>query len=79
MSNKSKTKQENYESIFDNKKAYRAPLPKLIIYTLSIILTIIYIVFRIGFTLPYKIGWVEMIFSLIVLFVEIWEFFDFFV
>ena len=66
MSNKSK-KTNNQNTIFEDKKLYRASLPKLIIYTLSVICTIVYIIYRIGFTLPYRIGWVEMVFSLIVL------------
>ena len=51
---------------------------KRIIFAISIILTIIYIVYRIGFTLPINLGAVGMICALIVLLLEIWEAVDFF-
>lgn len=51
---------------------------KRIIYTISILMTIVYIVYRIGFTLPIKLGIVGMICAIIVLLLEIWEAGDFF-
>ena len=52
---------------------------KLFIYILTMITTIIYIVYRIFFTIPTKLGFVSIFFALLVLFVEIWEAFDFFI
>ena len=52
---------------------------KLFIYILTMITTIIYIVYRIFFTIPAKLGFVSIFFALLVLFVEIWEAFDFFI
>ena len=54
-------------------------IAKFILYFLSILLTIGYIIYRIFFTLPTKLGIVSMIFAIIVLFVEIWESIDFFI
>ncbi len=50
---------------------------KELLYSFTIILTIAYIVFRIGFTLPVTIGPVAVIFSVIVLLLEIWDAIDF--
>lgn len=50
---------------------------KIIIYTLAIILTICYIVYRIFFTLPINNGWIHIMFAIIVLGLEIVEAFDF--
>ena len=54
-------------------------IAKFILYCISIILTIIYILYRIIYTLPTKLGAVSMVFAIIVLFVEIWESIDFFI
>ena len=54
-------------------------IAKFILYLISIILTITYIVYRIFFTLPTKLGILSMAFAIIVLFVEIWESIDFFI
>lgn len=50
---------------------------KLIIYTFVMILTLIYIGYRIVFTLPFKYGTVSIIFGFIVLLLEIIETIDF--
>lgn len=52
---------------------------KSLVYVISIILTIAYIVYRIGFTLPINLGLTGMICALIVLGLEIWESIDFFI
>ncbi len=54
-------------------------IAKFILYLISIVLTLAYIIYRIFFTLPTKLGIVSMIFAIIVLFVEIWESIDFFI
>lgn len=54
-------------------------ISKFILYCVSIILTIIYIFYRIFFTIPTKLGIVSIVFALIVLLVEIWESIDFFI
>lgn len=51
---------------------------KIVVYTISIILTIVYIIYRIFFTLPTKLGWLSLTLAIIVLLVEIWETTDFF-
>jgi cellulose synthase (UDP-forming) len=50
---------------------------KEFLYSFTIILTLVYIVFRIAFTLPINIGPVAIIFSIIVLLLEIWDAIDF--
>ena len=52
---------------------------KFIFYTITIILSFIYIVFRTFYTLPLGLGAFALCVSIIVLLIEIWEFFDFFV
>lgn len=52
---------------------------KKFIYLLTIIFTIIYIIYRIFFTLPIRLGITSIIFALIVLITEIWESVDFFI
>lgn len=52
---------------------------KFIFYTFTIVLTLIYIIYRIFFTLPTELGIISLIISIFVLFIEIWEFFDFFI
>lgn len=49
-----------------------------IYYTLVLLLTIAYIVYRIFFTIPTTLGIVSIVFALIILFVETWEAIDFF-
>lgn len=51
---------------------------KQIVYIITIILTITYIVYRIGFTLPTQLGALGLILSIIILVLEIWEALDFF-
>ncbi len=48
-------------------------VPKIIIYTVALLTTLIYITYRIFFTLPFGLGWVNVLFGLLVLFVEILE------
>ena len=48
-------------------------VPKIIIYTVALLTTLIYITYRIFFTLPFGLGPVNVIFGLLVLFVEILE------
>ncbi len=50
---------------------------KIIFYTFTILLTLAYILYRIFFTLPTKLGTLALIAGLLVLFIEIWEFSDF--
>lgn len=52
---------------------------KFIFYTLTIISTLIYIIYRIFFTLPTTLGAVAVTASILVLIIEIWEFMDFFI
>ena len=51
---------------------------KFIFYTLTILLTFTYIIYRIFFTIPTTLGIVTLIVSILVLFIEVWEFLDFF-
>lgn len=51
---------------------------KQIIYAFTIIFTVVYIIYRILFTLPIKLGALGLILSIIVLLLEIWESIDFF-
>lgn len=48
-------------------------VPKIIIYTVALITTLVYIIYRIFFTLPFGLGWVNVLFGILVLFVEILE------
>lgn len=52
---------------------------KFIYYCILLILTIAYIFYRIFFTLPTKLGMISLFFAILVLLVEIWEAFDFFI
>ncbi len=52
---------------------------KIIVYTIAIITTIIYIVYRIFFTLPTKYGLINLIFGIVVLLIEVIESIDFIV
>lgn len=61
-----------------NNKGLGNPI-KQIIYAFTIILTFIYIAYRICFTLPLHLGVVGLICSIIVLLLEIWESADFFI
>ena len=54
-------------------------LLKNLFYTFTIILTFVYIIYRIFFTIPTTLGIVSLVFALIVLFAELWEFTDFFI
>lgn len=51
---------------------------KFIFYTLIILLTFTYIIYRIFFTIPTTLGIIALISSILVLFIEIWESLDFF-
>lgn len=51
---------------------------KFIYYTLTILLTFTYIIYRIFFTIPTTLGIIALIASILVLFIEIWESLDFF-
>ncbi len=52
---------------------------KKVLYTFMFLLTFIYIFWRTFFTLPVNLGFIPILFGFIILFVEIWDFFDFFV
>lgn len=52
---------------------------KQIIYFITIVLTIIYISYRIAFTLPIHLGALSLVLSIIILLLEIWESLDFFI
>lgn len=52
---------------------------KLLIYSISIVLTVIYILYRTFFTIPTKLGILSLILAIIVLIIEIWEAIDFFI
>lgn len=52
---------------------------KTIFYSILVVLSFIYILYRIFFTLPINLGIVALICSIIVLLVEFWDFCDFFV
>lgn len=54
-------------------------LLKLIIYSITITCTIFYIGYRIAFTIPTKLGILNLILALFILFIEIWEAVDFFI
>lgn len=51
---------------------------KFLICSLSILLTLVYIIYRIFFTIPTTLGFVSIFFAVLVLFIEIWESIDFF-
>lgn len=51
---------------------------KFIFYTITMILTFTYIIYRIFFTIPTTLGIISLISSILVLFIEIWESLDFF-
>lgn len=51
---------------------------KFIYYTLTILLTFTYIIYRIFFTIPTTLGIIALMASILVLFIEIWESLDFF-
>lgn len=51
---------------------------KFIFYTLTILLTFTYIIYRIFFTIPTTLGIIALMASILVLFIEIWESLDFF-
>ena len=53
-------------------------LGRLILCSLAIVLTIVYIIYRIFFTIPTTLGFVSIFFAILVLAVEIWESIDFF-
>lgn len=61
------------------KKKSTLRIIKNIVYTLAILLTVVYIIYRIGYTLPINLGLTGMIFAIIVLGLEIWESIDFFI
>lgn len=50
---------------------------KLTYYFILLILTLVYIIYRIFFTIPTKLGALSLILAIIVLLVEFWEAFDF--
>lgn len=52
---------------------------KQLIYFITIVLTIVYISYRIAFTLPIHLGALSLVLSIIVLLLEIWESIDFFI
>lgn len=52
---------------------------KKIIYFSTIFFTIIYIIYRIFFTLPTNLGFISLLLGILVLFIEIWEAIDFFI
>lgn len=52
---------------------------KLLLYTLIIILTFTYIMYRIFFTIPSNLGYLALTCSILILIVEIWEFLEFFI
>ncbi|MBR1654594.1 MAG: glycosyltransferase [Clostridia bacterium] len=52
---------------------------KFIFYTITMVLSFVYIVYRTFYTLPLSLGALALCVSIIVLIVEIWEFVDFFV
>lgn len=60
-----------------SRKNNREDKSKLFVYTLTMILTIVYILYRIIFTLPFGYGIVDIIFGVIVLLLEIGEILDF--
>ena len=62
----------------ENNKGLGNPI-KQIVYAFTIILTFIYIAYRICFTLPLHLGAIGLICSIIVLLLEIWESADFFI
>lgn len=67
------------EGKMDNNKEEKVSIFKRSIYLITVLLTIMYIIFRIIFTLPISLGVGGLILSIIVLLLEIWESFDFFV
>lgn len=67
---------EKVDIMLDNNKKYEGFI-KLIIYVIAIILTYIYILYRIIYTLPLKLGWLNLVFGILLLFVEIYETIDF--
>lgn len=52
---------------------------RVLIYCITMICTILYIGYRIAFTVPTRLGVLTLIVALFILFIEIWEAFDFFI
>ena len=60
------------------KPAHENPL-KIAIYSLALLATTVYIIYRVAFTIPFNLRAVDIIFGLVVIFVELVETFEFFV
>lgn len=52
---------------------------KQTIYFISCVLTLIYIIYRILFTLPINLDYLSLLLGILVLLTELWEAFDFFI
>lgn len=61
------------------KRKNKVNIFKLMFYTATVILTTIYIVFRIFFTIPTNLGIIALTTAILVLLIEIWEAVDFFI
>ncbi|MBR2786240.1 MAG: glycosyltransferase [Clostridia bacterium] len=68
----------NKREIIKTEQHSKVHILKRFIYSITVILTIIYLVFRVIYTLPIKLGWIGLTMSIIVLLLEVWESFDFF-
>lgn len=81
MKEKNKRKKEkNYKNKTEHlKHNNNNNIFKQIIYFITIVLTIIYISYRIAFTLPIHLGALSLVLSIIILLLEIWESLDFFI
>ena len=83
MKERNKRKNEKYIKNTNNKTKYSKSKNKIgfkhFIYLITIMLTIVYITYRIAFTLPIHLGALSLTLSIIVLLLEVWESLDFFV
>lgn len=74
-----KNKRKEYKHNGNNEQAKSNGHIKQILYIVTVIWTIVYIVYRAAFTLPINLGAVGLICSIIILLLEVWESFDFFI
>lgn len=53
--------------------------PKIVVYFLAVLASIVYLIYRIGFTMPFELRPVDIIVGLVVLILEIVESFEYIV
>ncbi|MCQ2571245.1 MAG: cellulose synthase catalytic subunit [Candidatus Saccharibacteria bacterium] len=55
----------------------RASLPKILLFSLTLITTIVYIIYRLIFTIPFDLRLIDIVFGIIVVVIELIEIFEF--